>query len=83
LLSRDFFEAGLETTEGDLVGTTNHGEAIKFFFRNVVTGDNHFRDGILFEDSFYRINRPEYGITIHLFALISKIIIDKTNGFQA
>ncbi len=48
----------------------------------MVTGDNHFRDGILFEDFLYGIDCPKNGITIHLFALISKIIIDKADGPQ-
>ena len=65
-----------------MVGATNHRKAIKFFLGNVVTGDNHFRDGILFEDFLYGIDGPKNGITIHLLTLISKIIIDKADRFQ-
>ena len=64
------------------MGTTNHGEVIEFIFGNVVTGNNYLGDGILFEDFFYGIDCPEDGITIHLFALISKIIIDKAHRAQ-
>jgi len=64
------------------MGTTNHREAIEFFFGNVVTGDNYFRDGVLFKNFIYGIDCSKDRITIHLFALISKIIIDKTNRAQ-
>jgi hypothetical protein len=58
------------------------GEAIEFFFGNVVTGDNYFRDGVLLENALYGIDRSKYGITIHLFALVSKIIINETHRAQ-
>jgi hypothetical protein len=78
----DYFEAGLKSTNGYLVGTTNQRKAIKFFFGNVVTGDNYFRDGVLLENALYGIDRSKYGITIHLLTLISKIIIDKADRPQ-
>ena len=57
----------------------NHGEAIEFFFGNMVASNNHFRDGVLFEDFLYGIDRSKDRITNDLFPLVSKIIIDKTN----
>jgi hypothetical protein len=55
---------------------------INFLFGNVVTGDNHFRDGILFEDFLYGIDRSKHGITVDLLALVSKIIINETHRVQ-
>ena len=75
----NLFEAGLEAAEGNLVGAANRWETIDFFLGNVVTGDNHFRDWVLFEDFFYGIDCPKDGITIHLLTLISKVIIDKAD----
>jgi hypothetical protein len=79
LLSWDFFEAGLEAAEGDLVGTTNQRKAIEFFFWNVVTGDNYFRDGVLLENALYGIDCSKDRISIDLLALMTKIIVYKTN----
>ena len=81
-LCRDFFEAGLKSTNGYLVGAANRGKAFKFLFGNAVTGDNYFGDGIVFEDFLYGIYCSKDGISIDLLALVSKIIIDKTNGLQ-
>jgi len=72
----------LEAAEGNLAGTTNCRKTIEFFFGNVVTRDNHFRNGVLFEDFLYGIDRSKDWITIHLLTLVSKIIIDKANRFQ-
>lgn len=58
-------------------------EAIEFLFGNVVTGDNYFRDGVLLENALYGVDRPKDRITIHLLALISKIIIDKADRAQS
>ena len=78
MLSGNGFEAGLKAPEGNLAGETDLRESLKFFFCNVTTGDNHFRDGILLENALYGIERPKDRIAIHLLALISKII-DKTD----
>ena len=73
----------METTNGYLVGAANRGKAVKFLFGNAVTGDNHFGDGIVFEDFLYGIYCSKDGISIDLLARISKIIIDKAHRFQA
>ena len=83
MLSGNGFEAGLKAPEGNLVGETDLRESLKFFFCNVITGDNHFRDGILLENVLYGIDCSKDRIAIHLLALVSKIIIDKANWAQS
>lgn len=75
------FEAGLEAAEGDLTGTANHREMIHLRFRNMITGHNNFRDGFIFKDVLQGIDRPRDRIAIHLFTLVSKIVINEANGF--
>ena len=79
MLSGNGFEAGLEAAEGNLVGETDLRESLKLFFWNVITGDNHFRDGVLLENVLYGIDCPKNRIAIHLLALVSKIVIDKAD----
>ena len=83
MLSGNGFEAGLKASEGNLVGGADLRESLKLFFWNMITGHNHFRDGVLLENVLYGINCPKNRIAIHLLALVSKIIIDKANGVQS
>ena len=79
MLNGNGFEAGLEAVEGNLVGGADLRESLKLFFWNMITGHNHFRDGVLLENVLYGIDCSKDGIAIHLLALVSKIIIDKTD----
>ena len=79
MLSGNGFEAGLKAPEGNLVGETDLREMINLLFRNTLTGHNDLRDGLIFKDLFYGIERPKDRITVDLLALVSKIIIDKAN----
>ena len=83
MLSGNGFEAGLEAPEGNLVGVTDLREMINLLFRNTLTGHNDLRDGLIFKDLFYGIERPKNRIAIHLLALVSKIVIDKANWLQS
>ena len=83
MLSGNGFEAGLEVAKGDLAGVTDLRESLKLVFWNVITGDNHFRDGVLLENVLYGIDCSKNRIAIHLLALVSKIIIDKADWLQS
>ena len=80
MLSGNGFEAGLEAAEGNLVGAANHREMINLLFRNMLTGHNDLRDGFIFKDFLYGIDRSKDWNTVDLLPLIPKIVINEANG---
>ena len=48
---RNFFETGLETAEGDLVGRTNLGEKFQSFPWKLADSENDLGDGMLFKNA--------------------------------
>jgi len=72
----------LETAEGDLVGGADLRQLLKLLLREVTDGKNHLCDWIFLKDVFQGIERSEDGIPIHLFSLVSKVIVDETDRTQ-
>ena len=79
MLSGNGFEAGLEAAEGNLAGGTDLRESLKLLLGDVTNRKNHLRNRIFLKDVLQGIERSEDRNTIHLLALVSKIIIDKAD----
>ena len=81
-LQGNFFEAGLEATQGDLVGVADPIKVFQFCLGKVVLGDDHFGDGILAENVFESIECSKDRIATDVLALVSFIVVDEAHRAQ-
>ncbi len=76
---RNFFEAGLETAERNLIRSAYLGETFQSFPWKLANSENDLGNRILFKNALEWFESADHGITIHLFAFVSLIIIDETD----
>ena len=78
----DFFEAGVETAEGDLAGVAYVEETVEFIVGDGFLGDDDFGDRMIPEDAFQGIDGPKNGVPVDLRSLIPGVIVDEPDGVQ-